>query len=213
MVQAPGATGFNMLADYRHPMPSVEPLQEGTYLIQVDVRIRPLDNRQRHDPLSVHQSHHRRQAGSFGEFTSSGSHLQRAALSRRNYSSFLSANYWRYYFHSNILPCQPGRSENFFIGGMRAETSYTLCTEIVNNGNVTWGAALTFKTGTISATFRRNYRGSIRSRHQPNGRHPAAVLHRGNAGTGSEAAYPPTAYNLNGDVTWYYPTTPPMGST
>ena len=208
MVEPPGATAFNMLADYREPNDiQWSALQEGTYQIQVSV----MDTMTGQTGQTVTPFQFSSRIVGNQPAVSPSAHPLVAIYSAPPCSAgTVQVVYWPANgatLYSNILNCQANLSANFFLGGMRALTSYTMRHKIVNNGTTTWGPALTFTTASVPVTL------------------PAASIPvPAAAGTSTTenmilqsfiglkpgegfggVAYPPVAYTLFGAVTWYYP--------
>ena len=209
-VQRPGSSAFNMLADYRQANAlQWSTLQEGTYQIQI----------QAWDPTTWQTG----EAVIPFQFTSRitgampvvspSSHPLVAIYSAPPCTGIIQVLYrptkGTIYSYSNVLPCQSGVSANFYIGGMRAQTSYTMLHRLVNNGKITWGPPLIFQTGSIPSTF------ATASITIPSSSSTSLaediVLQSFIAlapGQGfAKSGFPPTAYNLRGEVVWYDPTT------
>jgi hypothetical protein len=215
LVEPPGATTFNMLADYGAP-DSVQwsALQQGAYQIQVEVS--NVTTGQTGNAVISFQFTSRITGTT--PVVSPSSHPLVAIYSAPACAAGTIQVAYRptsgtNYFYSNILPCQPGLSANFYIGGMRAQTSYTMLSKVVNKGATTWSPALTFVTGSIPLTLPT---ASIPTPVGPGTSEEVVLLQsfialkpgQGFKGT----AYPPTAYNMYGEVTWYYPTSVANGT-
>jgi hypothetical protein len=211
MVEPPGATAFNMLADYGEPSTiQWSALQEGTYQIQ----IQGSDTTTGDTGSTVIPFQFNSRVTGSTPVVAPSSHPLVAIYSATPCAAGTVQVLYRAtssttYFGTKVLPCQPGVSVNFFIGGMRAQTSYTMWSKFVNNGKSTLSAPLTFTTGTVTAALA-----------------PATIAIPFNSATSSKEkivlqsyislapgqgfgaqGYPPTAYDLAGDVVWYYPTT------
>jgi len=209
MVQPPGATTFNMLADYALANTVLwSSLQEGTYQIQVQV----LDPASGDTGSIVVPFQFTSRITGATPVVSPSSHPLVAIYSAPSCAAGTIQVLYRVttgtkYYYSNILACQPGVSANFFIGGMRAQTSYTMWSKLVNNATVTWSPALTFTTGSVAATLApptiTTPYTSATSDAETFVLQSYISLAPGGA---APVAYPPTAYNLGGDVVWYYPT-------
>ena len=213
MVQPPGATTFNLVADFMkaNSIPW-SALQEGTYQIQTLVWD-PTNGQTGSAEISFQFS--TRITGS-APVISPSSHPLVAIYSAPPcaagtiqvvYHAVPGTNF----LFSNTLLCQPGLSANFYIGGMRARTTYAMWYKLVNDGQVTLGPVLTFQTGSIpSGLALAPATVSIPVSSATSARDnivlqsfTALVPGRVFGGT----AYPPTAYDLAGNVVWYYPTT------
>jgi hypothetical protein len=217
MVQAPGATTFSMLADYRESNTlQWSSLQEGRYQIQIDV----VDMKTgKTAALVVPFSFSSRVTGKNPVVAASAVPLVAIYSAPPCNAGTIQVVYHvtgvtTNNSYSNVLSCQPGVSANFFIAGMRAKTSYTMQHVIVNRGNTTYGPELTFTTGSI------NYTVAPATVAIPAGADTSQAENivlqsfiglKPNQGFGG-AAYAPIAYNMAGQVTWYYPTTNPNGT-
>jgi arylsulfate sulfotransferase len=216
MVQPPGATTFNMLADYRATDAlRWSALQEGTYQFQIDV----VDAMTGDTGSTVVSFDFTSRITGGSPVVSPSSHPLVAIYSAPPCAAGTIQVVYHLttetiYFYSNVLPCQPGLNANFYIGGMRAQASYTMRQRVVNNGIVTWGPRLTFQTGIVKVALPA---ASISVPFGPATSHREGILLQSYIGLTpgqgfGGTAYPPTAYNLGGQVTWYYPTSHPKGT-
>jgi arylsulfate sulfotransferase len=210
MVQPPGAASFNMLVDYgQSNAVQWSSLQEGAYQIQIQV-VDPATGEAGEAVIPFQFSS--RITGST-PVVSASSHPLVAIYSAPpcaagNIQVLYRPTNGTSFLYSNILPCQPGLSENFYIAGMHAQVSYILWSRLVYNGNVTWSKGLTFRAGTIPSGF------PTANIFTPSGSATSVkenivlqsyITLAPNHGFG-KTGFPPTAYNLSGDVLWYYPT-------
>jgi hypothetical protein len=212
MIQPPGATAFNMVADYSESNTlQWSALQEGTYLVQVSVTD-TTSGQTGKAQLSFQFTTHI--TGNVPVITATAHPL--VAL----YSAPpCAAGTVQILYHvtggsvisyTNQAPCQPGLSLNFYVGGMRASTSYTMQQRLMNNGTTTWGPPLTFTTGSIPSSVDLA---------------PATIVTPFNSATSvpediilqsyialapgqgfGNTGYQPAAYNMSGQPIWYYPT-------
>jgi arylsulfate sulfotransferase len=99
-------------------------------------------------------------------------------------------------------PCQPGLSLNFYVAGMLAKTEYTLQQQTVNGSKTIPGPPLTFTTGAVTNVLPKY---SITT--PPNSQTSAAndiMLMSFKALHNSLPFYPAAAFDLRGNVLWYY---------
>ena len=215
MVQPPGASSFNMLADYgTSDGLRWSALEEGGYQIQVDV----VDSTSGATGSTTMSFQFTSRVSGGAPVVSSSVHPLVAIYSAPACAEgTIQVAYWvsgkTNYQYSNILPCQPGLSANFYIGGMRAETTYALQQMIVNKGRTTWGPVLTFTTGALGQSL------PVATISTPVGAgtsHSEDMILQSyiglSPGRKASTVYPPVAYNLAGQVIWYYPATHIQGT-
>jgi arylsulfate sulfotransferase len=210
MIQRPGAATFSMVADFGQANAlQWSTLQEGSYLIYVQA----WDPSIGYTGATVIGFQFTTRITSGKPVVSPSSHPLVAIYSAPPCSAGSVQVLYRptegsSFSHSNILPCRAGLSTNFYIGGMIADTSYTMWYRVVNNGQQTWGPPLTFQTGSIPSGFATATvaipASSSTSRDEDIVLQSFIALEAGQ-GYG-KSGFPPTAYNLRGDIVWYYPT-------
>jgi hypothetical protein len=113
-----------------------------------------------------------------------------------------------------VQPCQPSLSSNFYIAGMRTGTSYTIQQQVVVGGQTILGPLISFKTGKVNYTLP-----TFNIVTPPNTQTSTKddiVLMSFKALQNNPPFYPPAAYDLLGNVLWYYwnpesPKTPQNG--
>ena len=98
--------------------------------------------------------------------------------------------------------CQPGLSLNFYVGGMQANTSYTLQQQTVNGGPPSLGAPLAFQTGAVSNRLP-SY-SVIDPVNSQTSTTDDIMLMSFKALHDTPPFYPPAAFDLLGRVLWYY---------
>jgi arylsulfate sulfotransferase len=99
-------------------------------------------------------------------------------------------------------PCQPGLSVNFYLAGMQPHTPYTLQQQTVNGSKSTSGPKLSFKTGAVN-----NAMPAYSTIDASNGQTSAAddvMLMSFKSLHNDPPFYPPAAFDLLGNVLWYY---------
>ncbi len=89
-----------------------------------------------------------------------------------------------------------GLSMNFYIGGMLANTSYTMQQLLYSNGNVTTGPALSYKTGTIPSDVQIPTHFKLAGPEPPTSVTYPYLLH-------ATDSLSPYATDLNENVVWY----------
>jgi len=95
---------------------------------------------------------------------------------------------------TNSEPCRGSRTNNLYVAGMRADTTYDMRAEVITNSSAKPGPSLSFHTGIADGTFP-----------------PSAVLVPPGEKSSSEqllvfSTDRPTATDLEGNIVWYVPT-------
>jgi arylsulfate sulfotransferase len=102
---------------------------------------------------------------------------------------------------TNTLTCSATLSSNFYVGGMMANTTYSMQQVVTNGSTVTQGPMLTFTTGSVSQALP-----TLNLAVDPTSQTSLAdrVLLHGMLNTQNLSINVPFATNLAGNVIWYY---------
>jgi arylsulfate sulfotransferase len=111
-------------------------------------------------------------------------------------------------------PCQPGSSSNFYIAGMRAGTPYAIQQQVIVGHQSTPGPVLSFKPGTVNYSLPKF--NIVTPPNSQTSTKDDIMLMSFKALKNAPPYYPPVAYDLLGNVLWYYwnpesPKTPQNG--
>jgi len=98
--------------------------------------------------------------------------------------------------------CQPGLSLNFYVAAMQPHTQYTLQQQTVNGSQTTLGPALSFKTGAVNNAMPAY--SVIAPSNSQTSTADDIMLMSFKALQNNPPFYPPAAFDLQGNVLWYY---------